>query len=377
MSSPVGDGPTQELADVAAVAGAQPGRRRRLAVLGAAGATLAVVGAVTALSLSAGPGPTPSADGPEARTPVGDDARYFGAGHVGIDVPDDWAVNAFRCATPTENTVIVGVEVFAACDHPRPAGVSDVTIHETSQMPYGPTDEVLIGGQVALASQVECTLQRGPVCRQAVLVPGEQTLFVVTSPDRDLVQRFVGSIRLLDDHAQIPPPRNQGAGQYAARLRSAGFIVTTKTEETQEAREGTTLDVEPLPGRMVPTGFPVTITVAERPDGDPATDPGDDQDRDGPEGLTCPTEQRSSGTVSYVSEPPTDPAPQEAARTWAGGEISARTQVAYEADDRAVVFLVGSNGTAHTALEVRRMQDSGWFVNTVISCVDDPTKYSR
>lgn len=92
-----------------------------------------------------------------------------------IDVPQDWPVNALRCASPVKNTVVIAPLVVTYCDLDQPPGLSVV---ELAPLGRGPIDHGEPGRTRIVVRRPELDAQ-----------------VTITSPDAALARQIAGSVR--------------------------------------------------------------------------------------------------------------------------------------------------------------------------------------
>lgn len=245
-------------------------RTRVLPVACAAVVTLAVVvgGALLVPRLTGDSPPTSSTSAPPA-APEG--MRLVGIKGIAVAVPETWSTNHVSCGIPMGNTVVFEDDshFLGFCPAPqRPAGVSAVRLVPASSFtgehyskraePAGEVDGVPI-------QRVPTTVDRG-LATGAVVVPSENAVVFVDSPDPAVVDDLLATVSVLPDgYASLPVPRLfESVSRFSNRLHAAGFEVRTVMGERPTATSpGDVLTVEPDEGSVALVGSVVTVTVAD------------------------------------------------------------------------------------------------------------------
>lgn len=92
-----------------------------------------------------------------------------------------------------------------------------------------------------------------------------------------------------------------------------------------------------------------------------------------PTSLTCPTRLRNAATLDDWSEDRSSATPQQLGDRWSDASKGEHAIVAPSADEsKADAFMVRSDGTALGVLHLRYTPSTGWSVDTLESCEDDP-----
>lgn len=255
-------------------------RRRRRAVVGAAAAVLLIAGGGFAASTAydgenreRSPEPA-SAPDPMPEPPPG--TRWAGIGRVVIAVPEDWSDGETVCNQPTADTVYFPADVSRLCKVVGPhssLAISDDPLVDRR----GPADGTVDGYDVQTTRG--CLKAADGPCFAAVSVPGLGAYFRITirgTNAEEHVQRMRDSLTVLpNDLVAMPdvPLLISRPGQYEvtiAALEAAGLKPIVQDYGCM--RNGMCADttgVEPPPGRVVPVGTEITVTVT----GKAATEP--------------------------------------------------------------------------------------------------------
>jgi hypothetical protein len=98
-----------------------------------------------------------------------------------------------------------------------------------------------------------------------------------------------------------------------------------------------------------------------------AGDTGLHQDKDEPriQGLTCSTKQRSMGIFDHFSNSGGAESPEAAVKPMVGTD---EVVVEESAEGGAAVWVLRTDGTAHTRLGLRQFADGTWVVEETDSC---------
>lgn len=176
-------------------------RSRRRRALGTSATALALVGVIvaTGLSLSHNPGrPSEIALGGRAVPPGMQAVSYRG---VEVLVPADWQLDATRCATPAQNTVLSDFPRPAlACANPQPPGLTVVRFESVGSPNAEGAErlavhEVDLDGHKALRGAGTLPSLKQPV---AVLsVPSQHVVVTVEAPKQELAERILDSAQVV------------------------------------------------------------------------------------------------------------------------------------------------------------------------------------
>jgi hypothetical protein len=177
------------------------GRRARLragvAIAGAAAAVAAVVVPVALLASTSGvaPGYLPHGQSQSPLPTRTGDTQTIAYHGIEFEVPASWSINAQRCGTPTENTVLRDVGAVETCLIARPGHVSDVELLGTSRDWIQSYPGTFTSAHTAGAS-VRIGTYRGRTTM--VVVPAVHVAMNVAVIDESIARQIVGSIRVVD-----------------------------------------------------------------------------------------------------------------------------------------------------------------------------------
>ena len=199
---PVGSPPTGEML----AAGARARRRRTTwLAAGTAAAVACTIGGVTLL----GSGSDPSQPAPPSFANGGRDAaryRLVGIGHIAVAVPEEWGTNRELCRSPQEDTVIIDVGLWKACNRPYPKNVDSVWLGPPARSPPSRTgcpSRSTVSGPNARRRAAT----RGTTSRFAAAASTSRRRTCWSPPSHRRAREEVDRHPVLDPHRAGPGPR--------------------------------------------------------------------------------------------------------------------------------------------------------------------------
>jgi hypothetical protein len=253
-------------------------QRRRRAWAVASVATLACAAAITALLALPGSLSEPSQPvGPANQAETIPATRLVGLGNVAIAVPNEWGTNDTHCGTPMSDTVVINVDVTAACAALYPEGVESVELRYGEPYSYMRFDRTIeVDGVRAERLNTTCSTYREThVCSGALNFPSLDVWFYAeSSTSAAELDRILKQVRVVPDMVGVPAfaqigdeARRHTQELYLDALAEAGLKADIQTQSYPDAPPGFVLDVSPAPGTMLLPGDIVTVTVVADPEG--------------------------------------------------------------------------------------------------------------
>lgn len=198
-------------------------RARLRRALGASTTTLALVGMMVAAGISI----SSHSDRPSqvalgsGDVPPGMQAVSFRG--VELLVPADWPLDATKCGTPIDNTVLSAMpgQVTPLCLYPQPPGLTVVRLQRGDSYPAKEAERLAnqpvdLDGHEAFRGTGVLTDYQGPVT--VLVVPSQNVVAVIESSKPELAQRILDSARIVTTDAVGCPTRRSTSSvvQYSA-----------------------------------------------------------------------------------------------------------------------------------------------------------------
>ncbi len=229
--------------------------------------------------------PVTTTDPPELRVSPG--SRLVGMNEIAVEIPQDWGTNDMRPAkcdgepVPVANTVVFGVEAgfsLTPCMLPqRWSSLHVVSVDDSAVAEALPDYEEAgdVDGVPVFRSLVRPRMC-GKSClptqfNGALIVPSQNVLMFVHSPQRSIIEEILGSVRLIPEgYTAVPDLTGRyDDSEVSPIVREAGLVWQNRCPEGADCDIGPIEATDPAAGSVVPVGTTVTAVGAPNDNGTP------------------------------------------------------------------------------------------------------------
>ncbi|MBA3266144.1 MAG: META domain-containing protein [Nocardioidaceae bacterium] len=303
--------------------------------------------------------------------------RLVGMNGIAVEVPKDWGTNETQPAkcdgesVPVANTVVFPVEgglFLTPCMLPQGwSSLHVVSLDDSAVAEAIPDYEAAgdIDGVPVFRSHV-----RPRICGRsclpnqfngALILPSENVLMFVNSPQKSIIEDVLGSVRLIPEGYTAVPNL---AGLYddsevAPIVQEAGLIWENRCPEGADCDIAPIEATDPAAGSVVPVGTPVRAVSADQNAG-ADVEPTPDE-------LFC-----DSGSIRVIQYkmvlPDRSETLDDALRPWMEPASGDTKVVMYNTADSAQVTVLNAEGEAYRDVTLIRGSTGGWGVSRVKTC---------